>query len=326
MRNIVNFSLLFSFISLTVTGVMNFVQPFSTVTMRVHIVFALVTVALVTWHFISRLSYFKKQLHSRTKANITRQSLMLIMLLWVVLLVASSYNLYPIDYLIAHSYEAKQQSQIVRPNPLAATLLEPAKINTRRQNKDTDAVAVSLYGLLNFSKAETAGMAIWAETPAGTLIETLYISPDLAYSDTPTWHGKVINREQVLPVWRHRYTAVSGVAPGGEIDAVSGATKKHQFSLSNYLTMEGEQYIVYFEINLPFDSNETWTDEHIGQPSVLYSAYVDPANGGEYTLLELTGHGGRGDQPDVIYYDMQSLTTAKKIVELVMVHSEPKTI
>jgi len=49
MRHLVNFGLLFCFLTLAVTGVMEFALPFSIVTARVHIVFGLATLVLGAW-------------------------------------------------------------------------------------------------------------------------------------------------------------------------------------------------------------------------------------------------------------------------------------
>ena len=72
MRHVVNFGLLFSFVTLAVTGVLSFVLPFDLPTTRIHIVFGLVTLILVGLHLYSRVPYFKQQLGSKSGASVSR--------------------------------------------------------------------------------------------------------------------------------------------------------------------------------------------------------------------------------------------------------------
>ena len=65
--------------------------------------------------------------------------------------------------------------------------------------------------------------------------------------------------------------------------------------------------MVCVEVNAVRDPNEAWPDEELGQPSLLYTAYFEPAAGGGYALLELTAHGGGAEQGGTLEYDNESL-------------------
>ncbi|MDX1638583.1 MAG: hypothetical protein R3281_11475 [Balneolaceae bacterium] len=174
-------------------------------------------------------------------------------------------------------------------------------------------------------------IAIWAESETGTLIETLYLSETSAFSETFEWAGHQQRRVDILPVWRNRFTLTTGIAPDGEqATYFSGATPEHSFSVHNYLKTDSNPFYLYIEINAPgdpndyFNSNQApdqpgYTKPGIGQPSVLYGAYVENTEEKQYQLLDLVGHGGGSTSDGNIHYDLAQLTTAKELVEKILV-------
>ena len=108
------------------------------------------------------------------------------------------------------------------------------------------------------------------------MIETLYLEQTLAYSEVPLWEDYRTQRSHILPLWRHRYTLLSGITPSGEVDAVSGATEAHRFALDPYLQSGKEnEFVLCVEINAPGDSNDDFQDPLLGQPSLLYTCLVE---------------------------------------------------
>ena len=94
-----------------------------------------------------------------------------------------------------------------------------------------------------------------------------------------TGAGNPRQRVDILPIWRHQFTLASGVEPDGDIDAYSGATPTHSFSVGRYLEEDPEGFYLSVEVNAPFDANEFYhpnqsedsecfTFPGIGQPSV----------------------------------------------------------
>ena len=155
------------------------------------------------------------------------------------------------------------------------------------------------------------------------MIETLYLPSELAYAEDVTWEGEKTKRHHLLPIWRHRHTLVSGVDPKGEIDAFTAATPEHAFTLDQYLKSgEDGRFVICVEVNILGDSNEAFEDELLGQPSLLYTAYVDASEGAKYQLLELTAHGGEAIENGTLNYDFDGIESARKIVDLLLVHAE----
>lgn len=315
MTHFINIGLLFSFLTLAISGLLSFFRPFSLDVTRVHIVFGFLTLVLIGFHLLKKLNYFRKQIKVNTKVWLWS------VLGWGTCLYVSLYNAFPAKQVIAQSYEANHRKEIIRPAPVVAALKQNRELVVSRQPKEGKDTALSVHLTLNPEIKGQPAVAIWAETKAGSMIETLYISPELAYSDLPTWNNQSTPRHKILPVWRHRYTTLSGVDPEGKIDAASGATENHSFSLDTYLNVGDDEYVIFCEINMPQDTNKDWEDQHLGQPSVLYSAYVEHREGRKYQLLELTGHGGAADKSGQIHYDMSDITSAKQLIDLVLVYS-----
>lgn len=325
MRHVVNISLLITFGALAVTGVMAFVLPFSLTTTQIHIAAGLVTVVLIGFHLAARLPYFKKQISFRRSGGMSRGQLASIVLSFGGLLFLAGMAMPPVSWLVNQSYESRNRAQIVRSSHLSG-FDEPSPHQKLVARTSNDPKAYELSMRMSFPKTLEVlpSIAVWAETTTGTLIETLYLEQSLAYSDKPVWHGMKTARNHILPIWRHRYTMVSGIKPDGEVDAVSGATETHQFALDPYLVPgEGNKFVICIEINVPSDPNKHWTDEKLGQPSLLYTAYVKLDEEKRYHILELTGHGGGAEDSGNIQYDLESVTTAKELVDLLLVRVAP---
>ncbi|MDA0749655.1 MAG: hypothetical protein O2964_02970 [Verrucomicrobia bacterium] len=320
MQHVVNFGLLFCFITLACSGVLSFFQPFSLITTRIHIVFGFLTVLLVGCHLFSRLRYFKRSFRKSEKSFFGYGKLTALTIVWSGLLWVAWKGMNPVSLLIDQGYEARHRAAIVRSSPWGGhgDLGEGVKVIARKPAEDAD-VMVSLKVQLSESDGPPASVAVWAETSSGSMIETLYIDPLLAYEETPDWGGEPTPRHQILPIWRHRYTLVSGVNPLGEVDAVTGATSSHKFTLDEYLVLgEDKSFVLCVEVNRPGDPNEHYEDKHLGQPSVLYTAFIAPDQKQKYVLLELTGHGGGAEQGGAIQYDLETCTTALECVELLL--------
>ncbi len=326
MRHVVNIGLLLSFFTLATTGVMAFVLPFSIASTRVHIVFGLATLVLVALHLLTRLNYFKNQLQlsAKRKGRVSRPALFGIAVVWIGLLMVSIAGREPALLLVEQGYEARNRSEIVRTAPLAGFLdIEGGqRIVARAPGGEAD-VALSLTIGFGEDVERPPSLAVWAETTTGTMIETLFIDQALAYSANPNWGGESTPRHHILPLWRHRYTMVTGIDPSGEVDAYTAATPTHSFTLDDYLRLQGEStFVLCVEVNAPNDPNEHFADAHLGQPSLLYTAYVDLADGTGYSLLELTGHGGGAEDSGAIQYDLEQVTSAKRLVDLLLVRTE----
>lgn len=262
--------------------------------------------------------------------------------LFLFLLSTSLWGLPPASLIIDASYESRHQATIFRSDP--QTVYKPVEKGIRlKRITDSDA---SLLVQLDWSSQfineyrqnkhpfseSRPQIAIWAESETGTLIETLYLSEESAFNEIFEWAGHKQRRVDILPIWRNRFTLTTGIAPDGKQAAfVSGATPDHSFSVHNYLTTDGNPFYLYIEINVPGDTNNFfqadrpskeagYTEPGIGQPSILYGAHITSKKEKEYLLLDLIGHGGGGKTNDGnIHYDMEHLSSAKKLVEKILV-------
>ncbi len=324
MPHIVNFGLLFAFGTLAVSGAMAFWLPFSIVTTRVHIIFGITTAALVMLHLVLRAPYFRSQLLPKKRAQISKLTLLGIVAVWGLLLATVINGWQPADLVVAQGYEARNRAAIVRASPLAG-FGDPAnhrRLVVRKPGEGAD-VELSLYISFDEAIQEPPTIAVWAESTTESMIETLYVDPRLAYAEEPTWGGSRTPRVEILPIWRHRYTLISGIDPAGEIDALTQATPTHRFTLDNYLKLGAEkEFVLCLEVNVPDDPNEAYPDAKIGQPSLLYTAYIDLNSPQPYSLLELTGHSAGAEVNGAVQYDLDRVTTAKKIVDLLLVKTE----
>ena len=322
MRHWVNFGLLFSFVVLAATGLMAYTLPFSIVTTRVHMFFGGLTLLLTLAHALARLRYFSAKLSGHTRAPGVVAGAALIC---VSLLALTVFNVWPARTVSDASYEARRKVEIVRASPLAG-FLDTDKTHrfvARQPGEDAD-TALSLLVRFREGLAHPPAMAVWAETSAGTLIETLYLDASLAYGEDVTFHGVKTRRHHLLPVWRHRYTVVSGVDPQGKIDGFTGATPEHTFTLDQNLKVGGEAgFVLFVEVNAVRDPNTAYADADLGQPSVLYSAFIQPGKGNPYVLLELTAHGGTAVENGAPGYDFDGIDTAKNLIDLLLVKTAP---
>ena len=319
MRHWVNFGLLFSFLTLMASGLLSYLLPFSIVTTRVHLFFGLLTIVLVLLHVLSRTRYFASKTVGQ---GASRRMLLVIVVVWAGLLTGAFWGVGPVKPLMQASYESRHKQEIVRQSPLAgvADLDDTTRLVARRPGEGDD-TAASLLIRLGDDVDPPPAMAVWAETPTGSMIETLYLDRKLAYGENVEWQGVKTPRYRLLPIWRHRYTLVSGVDPMGEVDAFTGSTPSHAFTLDRYLKSGKEGgFVLCVEVNGVRDANEAYPDPEIGQPSLLYTAYIDLNEAPGYHLLELTAHGGGAAKSGALAYDFKGIDSARGLVDLLLAH------
>lgn len=322
MRHWVNFGLLFSFLALGVTGVLSFVQPFSLLTTRIHIFFGALTLLLVVLHLVSRTKYFSAKLSGKSAS---RKMVAMITAGFACLLGLAIANIWPVKPLIGAGYESRHKAKIVRSSPLAGFLdVNPAhRFIAREPNEEAD-TAVALMVRFREGLETPPAMAVWAETKTGTIIETLYLDEALAYDDEVTWQGIETRRHKLLPIWRHRHTVVSGVDPHGKVDAFAGATPTHSFTLDQNLKLGEENgFVLCVEVNAVRDPNKAYPDPELGQPSLFYTAFIQPKKDNPYALLEITAHGGQASEHGALDYDFEGVDTAKTLIDLLLAKTGP---
>lgn len=155
--------------------------------------------------------------------------------------------------------------------------------------------------------------------------------------DQQKQRSNALRRVNALPVWSHkqgkRYEDSMFVPTRDQplAEAITGETLTDNFVLSAS-TEPCAKFYIKVELNVAFDDNEYYSeydfpeDEtfhngtgQLGQPSVIYSALVDKVDGKAYYLMDLVGHGHHSAQNGTIHPDLSSLTTAREIVERIVV-------
>lgn len=300
--------MLLNFIMLVITGVMRFLQPFDLAVTRVHMLCGFAITVLIGFHIIGRLRQMKTMVKGRSGVHYV--PVVITVLLCGVYWSAAWYAWPGAKQIVDLSYESRYKNVIFRERFNVVGNAAEKTVHTFKLATEKSSIDVALDWTKLGAEANKS-VAIWAETKAGSMIETLFISEDLRFSEGAEWEGKQVKRGEILPIWRNRYTAVCGIGPDGILDAVSGPTKNHQFDLENNLT-DNEAFALYVEINAANDD----------QPSVLYVALIDPESPNQYTLLSLLGTGEGAFKSGDINYELDSLTTSKRLIEKILVHTK----
>lgn len=179
-------------------------------------------------------------------------------------------------------------------------------------------------------------IAVWAETPDGKYLATLYVSRRSAVQD---WRGgKKVRRPEALPCWSHRrgirysdglfMPASDNPLP----DAETSATPRGSFTVRTILPAGRERVAIFVELNQSFDYNTSFTKDAKpgrkgysgvnGQPSAIYSGEFIPGAGEESVELRLIGCGSLDGTDGAIGSDFSMLTTAKEIARKITVRKE----
>ena len=181
-------------------------------------------------------------------------------------------------------------------------------------------------------------MAFWAEDERGNFLQTLYVSESIGKgvfkhgdSSTGRWLPGEIRRPAALPYWAHRrgIKAVDGLyipeSHNPVPDAYTGPTPKGDFILRTKLENTGTgKFIIYFEINQPWDWNDYWTNNKFpddeeyktsSQPALVYSVLIDPEDPQEVYMPEVAGHSHHSGATGELFPDISTITTALDITK-----------
>lgn len=199
-------------------------------------------------------------------------------------------------------------------------------------------------------------IAIWIEDSNGKYLSTLWVTTSTAkgifyggrsadnfkdFDGAKTHESTHFRRVNALPHWSHKRSIF---AKDGELvphpdnplpDAISGATPTDNFIFKTDLDKKialPDQFIIKLEVNVAFDQNEYFSEYDfledtvyhsgtglLGQPSLIYEARVSKSDSIPYYVMSIVGHGHHSAQTGDIFPDISKLTTAKKIVERILV-------
>lgn len=200
-------------------------------------------------------------------------------------------------------------------------------------------------------------VAIWLEDTTGKYLETLFITTSTAKglfyggrsaSNFRDFDEKKIieenasiRRVNALPHWafKRNVKAEDGKMvphPNNPIvDGITGATPTDNFLFKSKPIKQStlpSDFIIKVEVNVAFDQNEYYSEYDylddevfhngtglLGQPSLIYQAKISSQSNSPYYLMELIGHGHHSAQNGEINTDMSSITTARFILERIVV-------
>ncbi|MCP5534723.1 MAG: hypothetical protein H7A51_00640 [Akkermansiaceae bacterium] len=299
--------MLLNFLVLLGTGCLRFFIAFDLHLSRLHIISGALLGICILFHLFDKSRNLRAILKPRNHPRAWLTPLVAAIVCSTVW-AAAWYGAPGVSHLMSLSYEQRNHASIFRSQDSVAYRHDDRLIRT---TKLTSSGASLDLELLWKSNPKGAAVAIWAETKSGTIIETLYLTNSLKYSEFHRWEGKDSRRGTILPVWRHRYTDVCGIDPAGTTDLISQPTINHQWLLDNALNEAKEAFILYVEINLPGD----------GSPSLIYAASIDPESTNPYTLLSLVGHSDGSEKDGELNYDISTLPNNCQIVERILVNT-----
>ncbi len=297
--------MLLNFLVLLGTGSLRFFIPFSLHLSRLHIISGILLGVCILIHLFDKSRNLRAIINPRNHPRAWLTPLVT-MIVCTAVWAAAWLGLPGISHIMSLSYEQRNHASIFRSQDSVAYRNDDRLIRTTKLTSAGASLDLELTWKAN-PKGST--VAIWAETKAGTIIETLYLTGSLKYSESHSWEGEDSRRGKILPVWRHRYTAVCGVGPAGATDLISQPTINHQWLLDNQLNEAKESFILYVEVNLPGD----------GAPSLIYAASIEPESANPYTLLSLVGHSGGSEKDGELNYDVSALPANSLTVERILV-------
>jgi len=199
-----------------------------------------------------------------------------------------------------------------------------------------------------FQKGKTFNhplIAIWTENLDGKYLETLYVSESIgkgifrhADKSKGAWQAGPVRRPAALPYWSHQrgiWAADGLYTPASDSpmpDAVTGTTPSGNFSLQTRASKPSTAaFKIFFEINQSWDWNEYWTNNKYpdnidyktsSQPSLVYSAVIDPGSSVKEYGLKAVGHGHYAGLDGSLDQDLSTLTTALEIAKTIVVRIE----
>lgn len=266
-RSTVSLLIAFSFIVLSVTGILAFALPFSIRTVGLHALIGFVFVGLIVLHIINNSISLNHYLRSRL-ALIT---------LGIVLLLAGLFAWQP--------EPVKKVLKLSRNLGPAIDRFEVTEQGLQYQYAPDARYKMNLQVRTGpgFDPAAPPHFAIWLENASQYHIKTLHQpqSPKDGMAALPYWDFKRRGWEKAK---REAEASGTGLEEALEVDGTSGATENSSFDPADYIlpgqTDESLPFRILVEINQPGDN----------QSSLVYAVEIDNADPRTFQLLDLVGY------------------------------------
>lgn len=331
-RKIISLSIAVSFIVLSVTGIISFFKDYSRSVATLHTVFGFIFSCGILFHLKNNFRSVKVYTKSKHTLIIT--------IIGALISLGAMYQSSPFKTLMDYGASQKSTSK----KEFRDTNYELIKMNTSNQIQLT-------IDLLRGEHYWHPQMAIWIEDENGNYMETLFVSTATAKGlffggrskdNFKLFDGKKnsstdYRRVNALPVWSHKrgvkYSDGFYIPPSDKPlpDAITGATLVGNFKLKTS-TKPINKFKLKMEINVAFDDNEYYSeydfpdDEtfhngtgQLGQPSIIFQSNISMSDNKNYYLMDLIGHGHHSGLNGIIYKDLSTLTTAKQIIERIVI-------
>ena len=336
LRKITSLTIALSFVILLITGIMSYFQVYSRTVATLHTVFG----GLFSLGILLHLSNNFRAIKLYSKAKIAVPIAVGITFLFL----AALYQLRPFKSFM--DYGAKLKAGSAKEVNLSEYLV------LEMGNRKDLGLEIDLLRAEHYWHPQ---MAIWTEDLEGNYLETVFVSKATArglfFGGRSKENFKSFDekkdaigdyrRVNALPVWSHKRGIIYSdgmYVPTNQNplpDVITGETLTDNFKLLAS-TDRVDSFILKIEINVAFDDNEYYSEYdfpdddiyhngtgQLGQPSIIFETLIDLHDGKNYYLMELVGHGHHSGRTGEIYRDLSTLTTAKHIVERIVVGIKP---
>lgn len=336
-RKIVSISIAMSFSVLLATGILSYFQNHSNVTATLHTVFGLLFSLGVAFHLVNN--------YQALKTYFRGWLLLILTTVLTVLFLGAYLRTEPFNSMMEFGTRIRANSE----KELNLTEYEIVKMDMGRGIILTiDVLASEHYW--------HPQMAVWIEDFQGNYRETIFVSKatgmGLFFGGRSKENFKTFDQKKdtegdyrrvnALPVWSHargvQYEDGMYVPSNDQPlpDAITGATIVDNFKLISSVDSISK-FVLKIEINVAFDDNEYYSEYdfpddsiyhsgtgQLGQPSIIFESSIDMNDEKDYYLMEMVGHGHHSGQTGEIFDDLSTLTTAKDIVERIVVGVEKR--
>ncbi|NER16564.1 hypothetical protein [Spongiivirga citrea] len=331
-RKIISLSIGVSFGILLITGILSYFNNYSRSVATIHTVFGMLFSFGVLFHFKNNFRSIKNYANGKP--------FIAIIILSTLFFLGAMYQITPFNTLM--NFGAKQKSS--SKNELNHATYEFLEMNT----SNTIQLTIDVLRAEHYWHPQ---MAVWIEDMNENYIETLFVSKATAKGlffggrskanfksfDENKNNAGDYRRVNALPVWSHKrhvkYKDGFYVPPSNNPlpDAITGATLVDNFKLKTSIKPM-QKFQLKIELNVAFDDNEYYSEYdfpdddtfhngtgQLGQPSIVFQSAIDMQDGNNYYLMNLIGHGHQSGQNGIINPDLSTLTTAKEIIERIVV-------
>ncbi len=289
-----------SFLVLSVTGIIAFVQPFSIQVVGLHALIGFLFVGLIVLHIGNNSKHLSRYLRSKT--------------VWLTsgITVAASLLFF------------WQPAPVKRVLGLSGNLgpalerfeMTDDELSFHYSPSPSYKMALAVRTGETFDVDRPPQVAIWLENASfyhiKTLLQPTESDPDLAV--LPYWDFKVRGWEKAKREAEERESLEERMKESG-IDAITGATQASSFDPAAYILPPESDvpmpYRLLIEIDQPGD----------GQPSLVYAVEIDNADPRAYQLLELMGYPKREEDDEegkevwALYYVDERFDSALELID-----------